>query len=147
MRCCLIFLGVLVIAFAAIGAAAQNTAGDTGPRSPFRYVIIENKIDPKMGAGDEDRRVVEVVMDAKSFSRNNLITLFNLISERFPKPRLTYINVFTDLNDVETPEERDQPKISERDTKDSQSGDMAIFIGSGKKKFFIYIFKTEILKR
>ncbi len=82
-------------------------------RSPFRYVIVSNKLDPAVSQKDETRRFVEVLLDKKSFSKENLILLFRLISTRFPKESILFVNVYTDLEDIETPEERDIGKISE----------------------------------
>lgn len=81
-------------------------------RSPFRYVIVHNEIDPSLGGTDSERRFIEVLIDNKSFSKKNLIMLIQLISERFPSPGLLYVNVFSNLEDVETPEEREKPKTS-----------------------------------
>lgn len=145
MRYYLFFFSLLIISIAAAGVKSQNAANNAESvsfRSPFRYVIAYNKIDRKISSKDEDRRFIEVVMDKKSFSKTNLITLFNLISERFPKPKLMYIDVYTDLEDVSTPEEGDQPKMSERDEIHIQYGDMASFTGDGKDKFFYTYFQN-----
>ncbi len=86
--------------------AQQNSNKNRRTSRPFRYVILDNNIDPSLGKDDPERRFVEVLMESKAFSRKNLITLFHLISKRFPKPTLLYVNIFTDLEDVATPEEQ-----------------------------------------
>lgn len=53
------------------------------------------------------------MINKKSFSEENLVLLFHLISRRFPKPEELFVTVFTDLEDVETPEEMDLGRFSE----------------------------------
>ena len=108
-------------------------------RSPFRYVIVSDKFDPKIGEGDDDRRFIEILMDKKSFSKKNLITLFQLVAKRYPKPALLYIDVFTNLDDIETPEESEQPKLSgTRGAKMPTNN--AIFTRANNKMFFYIYF-------
>lgn len=76
-------------------------------RSPFRYVIFNNEVD----AG---YRYLEVLLDEKAFSEENLKQLFKLVSNRFPIPRVLHIQVYTNLEDAETPEERESGKASEQ---------------------------------
>lgn len=103
-----------LIPFASMDISAQEHHGKQSPafRSPFRYVIVNNEIDSSLGGDVPERRFIEVLMDSRAFSKKNLTILFQLVSERFSSPKLLYINVFTDLEDVETPEERDKPKTS-----------------------------------
>jgi hypothetical protein len=115
---------------------------DTVFSSPFRYVIVNNQIDPKLNKRDLNRRFVEVLMDKKSFSKENLIILFNLVTKRYPNPHLLYIKLFTDLTDIETPEEREQSRFSDVDETKERVGDLAVFIRNGKKSFF-YIYAAN----
>jgi len=78
----------------------------------FRYVIVDNRIDPSIANEDPERRFIEVLINRKSFSKKNLVRLFRLISDRFPNPGLLYVTVFSELNNVPTPEERDVPMVS-----------------------------------
>ncbi len=80
--------------------------------SPIKYVIVANKIDPTLGRGDEDRRFVEILINPRSFSKVHLKKVFGLISKRFPEPRLLFVNVFSNLDDVQTPEERERGAIA-----------------------------------
>jgi hypothetical protein len=100
----------VVILFLILGTGATTSFGQYRFRSPFRYVVVHNLAEPDRGKGDEPRRFVEVLMDGKEFNKANLTTLFKLISKRYPRPMLLFINVFTSLADVQTPEERDEPK-------------------------------------
>ena len=122
--------------------SAQNTKqsrDDAIFRSPFRYVIFYNRFEPKLGRKDEDRRSVGVLLDAKSFSKENLIVLFRLVAKRFPKPHLLYIDVFTNLDDAETPEEGEAGGLSETDAP-GLTNDNAVFIRANKKAFFYMYF-------
>lgn len=111
---------------------------ENGTRSPFRYAIVANDVDPAIDRRDEARRFVEVLINKPAFSKENLTTLFWLVSKRFPKPNLLFIDVFISLDDVQTPEERDRGLTSGGA---SSSGpnlqDTAIFTRSGKKMSFI----------
>ena len=134
---------ILIILFSIFGAAQtiQTNAKSEEFRSPFRYAIVSNKIDPAISRKDETRRFVEVLLDGKSFSKENLITLLKLVSKRYPKPHLLYVNVFTSLEDVETPEEREQSKISGSDNSSaSNQSDLAVFIRTKEKSFFYIYF-------
>ncbi len=83
-------------------------------RSPFRYVIVSNEVIDDSGTPPKDAyRYVEVLLDEKAFSENNLKELFKLVSRRFPKPRVLDVQVYTNLQDIETPEERESGKMSE----------------------------------
>jgi len=106
-----IFLAIILTTFFIPCSAQQKKTNNF--RSPFRYVIVSNKIDPPVNKKDEKRRFVEVLLDKKAFTKENLITLFQLVSKRFPKPSVLFVNVYTDLEDVETPDERDLGKWSE----------------------------------
>ena len=48
-----------------------------------------------------------MLLDPKSFSEENLKQLFALLSKRFPEPTELVVNVYTDLEDIMTPEEGD----------------------------------------
>lgn len=82
-------------------------------RVPFRYVIISNEVNGKPSAPNDGYRYVEVLLDDRAFSESNLKELFKLVSRRFPTPRVLHVQVYTSLEDVETPEERDAGRASE----------------------------------
>ena len=83
-------------------------------RSPFRYVIVGNEVIDDSGTPPKDAyRYVEVLLDEKAFSENNLKELFRLVSKRFAKPKVLHVQVYTNLEDTETPEEREGAKMSE----------------------------------
>lgn len=81
----------------------------------LRYVVVHNKIDPKISSTDKDRRFIEILIKRSSFSQKNLATIFQLVAKRFPEPETLFINVFTDLGDIQTPEERDQGMLLDFD--------------------------------
>ncbi len=80
------------------------------PRSPFRYAIIWDHVGEygNYPAGPTRKsRGVDVLLDPKSFSEENLKQLFALLSKRFPEPTELLVSVYTDLEDIMTPEEGD----------------------------------------
>ena len=82
-------------------AIGQNGAETVRPPSvSFRYVIV---FDGPLHNG----RLVEVLMDPRTFSEKNLMQLFNLIAKRFPEPEELHAGVFTSLEQLPTPEEQD----------------------------------------
>ena len=81
--------------------------------SPFRYVIVNNEVIDDSGDPKDAYRYVEVLLDEKAFSEATLKKLFKLLSKRFPKPSTMDVSVSTNLEQVDTPEERDEPKVSE----------------------------------
>lgn len=74
-------------------------------RSPFRYVIVFNYLDTY--------RNLDVLLDEKAFTEANLTELFRLLKKRFPVPQALFIDVRVSLEDLPTPEEEDEPQISE----------------------------------
>lgn len=83
------------------------------PRSPFRYVIVSDNVSGEESDPNDDARHVDVLLDDRAFSETNLRLLFKLVSERFPAPQMLDVRVYTNLEDVETPEEREAFKASE----------------------------------
>ncbi|HZE71873.1 MAG TPA: hypothetical protein VE135_20380 [Pyrinomonadaceae bacterium] len=97
-----------------IAGGVNKSMSQISNRSPFRYAIVSNEVIDDSGTPPKDAyRYVEVLLDEKAFSENNLKELFKLVSKRFPKPKVLHVQVYTNLNDVETPEEREGPKMSE----------------------------------
>ena len=108
-------------------------------RSPFRYVVVSNKVDPAINKQDVKRRFVTILLDKKSFSKENLIILFQLVAKRYPTPNLLNIDVYTDLEDIETPEEADMGKMSETSDPVRKEQDSATGIRHHRKiRFYIY---------
>lgn len=147
----LVFCGIFFVAFMFSfngNIMSQNSSKNsqaTTFRSPFRYAIVSNIIDPKLSKQDEDRRFIEILLEKKSFSKSNLIMLFKMVSERFPKPKTLDIDVYTDLSDVQTPEERDEGFTSESQDEVPLSGDFASFTRyDGKMEFVIHISDEEV---
>jgi len=77
------------------------------PRSPFRYAITYNHVNEFISSGRPNvkSRLVNVLLDGKSFSEENLKQLFGLLSKRFPEPIDMIVSVYTNLEDISTPEE------------------------------------------
>jgi hypothetical protein len=86
----------------------QEKTHTSPPKSPFRYVITRNQITEvaRYPVGGRLRsRGVDVVLDAKAFSEGTLRQLTELLSKRFPDPDELLVSVYTNLDDVLTPEE------------------------------------------
>jgi len=82
------------------------------PPSPFHYAITRNQITDgtRYPEGGTARfRGVDVLLDAKSFSEETLRRLLELLSKRFPNPDELLVSVYTNLDDVRTPEEAEIP--------------------------------------
>lgn len=80
------------------------------PRSPFRYAITSNDVREfsRYQTGPMVKsRGVAVLLEGKSFTEENLKQLFGLLSRRFPEPVELTVSVYTDLEDILTPEEND----------------------------------------
>jgi hypothetical protein len=86
---------------------------DWPPRSPFRYVIVNNRTIGRSPRRMDGHRLVEVLLDDKAFSEDNLRELFKRVSRRFPAPRVLSVDVYSSLEDVKTPEEREGAQMSE----------------------------------
>ena len=82
-------------------------------RSPIRYAVIYNEIT------EDNIRQIEIMMDEKQFSEKSLRTIFDLLSKRYQSPSNLEVEVLTNLNLIETPEEREMWK----DSKDSRFAD------------------------
>ena len=90
----------LLVALAITPLRSQEAGSAQDYRSNFRYLIVSNGL-------LHNGRLVFALMDEKSFSEENLKELFRLISKRFPKPSELHVAVFTNLEQVQTPEEED----------------------------------------
>lgn len=95
------------------GYMSRVASQHNSSKSSFRYVIINNEVTNDLDLSDDGYRYVEVLLDDKAFSEENLGKLFELVSKRFPTPKVLHVQVYTSLEDVETPEEREEGKISE----------------------------------
>jgi len=86
--------------------------------SSFRYVIIYNEVVDAVHNLDSSRtgpkqRFVDVLMQEEAFSEENLRTLYQSISKRFPEPQHLSVSVVTNISDTETPDEHEGPHSSE----------------------------------
>jgi len=80
--------------------------------SEFRYLIYANHANFDDPAKPIQRQVY-LLLKEKAFSAANLKKLFALISRRFPQPDWLEVWVRTSLMQIGTPEEQDEPLISE----------------------------------
>jgi hypothetical protein len=107
-------------------------------RSRFRYVIVSGEIEARLSK--QEKRHVEVLIEEGAFSANNLRELFKLVSARFKLPKQLNVHVYTSLQDIPTPEEREAPAISERqDTASLEMHAQAFFYRDGQgNEWFSY---------
>ncbi|MGH9949794.1 MAG: hypothetical protein ACRD6X_21710 [Pyrinomonadaceae bacterium] len=125
---------VAMILVVASMSYAQNSAipnSTTNGKSDFRYVIVDNEV-------QENERIVQVLMDEKSFSEENLRKLFRLVSKRLPSPSVLRINVATSLDQLATPEEADQGWNSGETSRITENHFWAIYLRSKDDEFFRY---------
>lgn len=87
------------------------TQETTKSEKDFRYIICGNELRPRPGPNAV--RNISVLMDENSFGPDTLKRLFRLLDERFPEPNAFICMAFTSLDQLNTPEEADQPKHSE----------------------------------
>ena len=90
--------------------------------SQFRYIIHANEANFDNPARPI-RRVVHVLLDRDAFGLTNLKQLFALISKRFPEPDWLEVWVRTSLMQIPTPEEKDEPQISDNPFRDPHEGE------------------------
>lgn len=132
----------ILIVFVSHNARTQNSTPNLESKtqcSSFRYVIVNNEIDPKLDSKDENRRFVEILLDKQCFSKITLTKLFKFVSSRFPKPKTLFIDVYTDLKDIQTPEERDEGKTSESQENNLMPSYFATFTRyKNKMEFLMY---------
>ena len=95
-------------------ANSQDRASSHPNRSSFRYIIFNNGL-------LHNGRLVLVLLDAKSFSEQHLRELFELISKRCPEPDELHVGVFTNLEQIPTPEEEEFAKLRSSETELSPS--------------------------
>lgn len=75
----------------------------------IRYVIAFSDIEKH----DKEMRSITLLIKPESFTQSILAKLIDRIGNRFPRPRLTYFNIYTNLDDIKTPEEHDDAGMSE----------------------------------
>ena len=142
LACMLSMLILLIAQSFAIGnfygqSKAQVQIGQY--RSPFRYAIVSNEIIDVMGNGTGAFRHVGILLDEKAFSEQTLRELFKLVSTRFPMPIRLDVQVFTSLEQVETPEEEAEGYESEMtDIPEANKYHNALFVRSQSEELIRY---------
>ncbi|MDQ3633577.1 MAG: hypothetical protein M3405_03585 [Acidobacteriota bacterium] len=78
--------------------------------APFRYVIVAgvSRLEKHINRDPENSLYLEVIMEDSAFNEKNLKTLFKLLDKRFNKTNSLYIEVYTSLGAILTPEENDR---------------------------------------
>lgn len=133
-RCSLGLMLTVVLLCAPLGYSQTVL---NSPNQTSRYAIVFNQVDPPADKSDEARRFIEIIVAKDAFSKEGLTKIFTLVSNRYPKPPVLYIEAFTDLNDIETPEERELGKTSNTHEPGPGMKDSASFTRYEKRKSFI----------
>lgn len=133
----IVLLSLILILFCCLTAQTQgrSTTNQSPESTRLPYAIVLNEVHPE----DKDTRQVIVLQKKESFTRDNLVQILRLIEIRYPKPGGIILDFYTDLEDIETPEERDGPHMTRhKATKDEEKrnkGDYAFFVRISKNKY------------
>lgn len=109
LKCVLLTIVFSNFAIAHSQQVVQESARPSSGRA-FRYAIIRNQTvegEYYPQGGPSRLRGVDVLIDEKSFSEASLRQLVQLLDRRFPDPGDLVVNIYTNLEDVSTPEEAD----------------------------------------
>ena len=87
------------------------------------------------------RRFIEVLIDKKSYKKDNIIEIVTALSKRFKTPNTLYIDIYTSLDQVLTLEERDLPQTSGQNIPHKYTDD-AVFIRNDTESFFHMYFSN-----
>jgi len=117
------------------------------PETPFRYVIVEGVSEIEKFVNKDPKRLhIEVLMEDKAFNEKNLIKLFDLISRRFVSKESLWIAVYTSLDAIFTPEERDGQAMYER-VSDYKRFKYAFMYRNGYGDFFYYAIPGKVKEK
>lgn len=109
--CVIVVVGIVVLQLAGSVDAQKATPRDRSTENLFRYAIVENSVshedNPKLIS-----RHIEVLLDERAFSEKTLRVLFDLVSKRYATPKNLNVDVYTNLEQIMTPEERDYGSVS-----------------------------------
>lgn len=126
-----------------LGDGARTTVAQVPRyRSPFRYVIVYD-INPPVAKGETPARTLVIFMDESSLTEKNLRYLFHLLDVRFPRPQEFEAIIQTNLQDIDTPEERDGPHVSESDVPEEHQHPYAYMKRTKKVSMFYTAFITQ----
>ncbi len=93
---------------------ARNAVHKTreGSRSPFRYLIVSGVSETEKYANRGPHYyVMDVLMEDSAFNESNLKILFGLLNKRFNERPGLFVNVYTSLDAIRTPEEYDETDL------------------------------------
>jgi hypothetical protein len=108
----------------------------------FHYAIVRNYVSHGTGVIPPVRDVI-VLMEERAFTEENLKSLYDRLTTRFPDPYEMDVWVYTNLLDVPTPEQMDAGGTSE--TKDAlpESGSpTAVFVRNDYNEYINYFYST-----
>lgn len=88
---------VLIFSVFSMLTVGQDLSSSNCPNLIFRHVVVSNNIQTSK------IRDIEVFMDPKDFSPDNLKSLFSFLSTKFPSPEYLFVNVYTDWSQLPYP--------------------------------------------
>lgn len=80
-------------------------------RSPFRYLLVADNTELQRYVNRENNYSAIVLMEDEAFNEENLKILYCLLKNRYAEKSSIWINVFTDLRAIPTPEEFDRMNL------------------------------------
>jgi len=132
----IILLVVFLVATLPSNSFSESTRQDS--KIKFKYLIFKNTLNEKPSI-QYSRRTLNVFLEEKAFSEQSIKELYLLLSNRFPEPQWLEAWVYTNLNQVETPEEADSPKSSTtKDNPDHNRSHWAWIYRNKDNVFFRY---------
>ena len=114
-----ITIAILLLMMFGVAAGQQipnptaKAPSDDLEQPQFRYVIIAgvSKAEKYANRGPH-YYIMDVLMEDKAFNEKNLTLLFRLLSRRFSDRPGLFINVYTSLDAIRTPEEYDATDLA-----------------------------------
>jgi hypothetical protein len=88
---------------------AENKSSEGISRAPFRYIVVAgvSTIERKVN-NNPHYYALDVLMEDQAFNEANLRVLFRLLSKRFNDRAALFVDVYTSLEAIRTPEEYDE---------------------------------------
>jgi len=133
---------LLSIAFLiSLDSTALGQAKSVNVKSPIVYKLVSNRIDPRLSDTDVERRLIEVLVNPRDFTKTNLEGLFEYLSTQFPSPNLLLITVYSSRKDFLKKGEIQQiPDL--RTSNSSLHGDLSHFTRVADKRNFLLYFRN-----
>jgi hypothetical protein len=141
-----VFVTLVLILSGSGSTTARNDGGEVAAQyrlrtsSSFRYAIVHNELAKALPA-----RQVWVLIEEKAFTEENLKSLYQLVTKRYPEPYYLNIWVYTSLQDVPTPEEadRDEGMSEVKDAPPLSGAPTAVCVRNDANEYINYYYPTQ----